>query len=170
MRLKIVLLHKYLNTVRLLRSKILLFCLTLLLLTAISCEQSDPFEIPSVYLDFAVNIQNDVEYYSLQSAGNSKQITAQAVGKTTLGYKNNGVILFNNGGEFYAFDRTCPYEFPDNAIVETDGAGSAECPVCGSIFLFSAIGMPAMGSPAKYPLKEYRTEYFPGSGVVRVYN
>lgn len=152
------------------KSKIVLFCVILSALTAIKCENPDPFEIPSVYLDFTINISNDVEYYGLQAAGNSKQISAQSVGKASLGFKNNGVILFNNGDEFYAFDRTCPFEYPESVAVVSDGAGSATCPKCESVFLFSAMGVPAMGSAAKYPLKEYRTKYYNSSGVVHVFN
>lgn len=152
------------------KSKITLFCLTLVFLTALKCDNPDRFEIPDVYLDFTINIQTDVEFYSLQSAGNSKEISAQSVGKLTLGYANSGVIVFNNGDEFYAFDRTCPHDYPTSVAVSSDGTGSAECPSCGSIYLFSALAYPAMGSPSRYPLKEYRTEYFSGSGFLRVFN
>jgi nitrite reductase/ring-hydroxylating ferredoxin subunit len=152
-------------------SKISFFCLIPVFLISVKCDNPDQFEIPGVYLRFSINIDNDVEYYGLQAAGSSMEITAQAVGITSLGYDNNGVIVFNNGGdEFYAFDRTCPYEFPESIAVNTEGAGSAKCPKCGSIYIFSALGIPADGSPSKYGLKEYRTEYNVATGSLLVYN
>ena len=152
------------------KPKILLFYLTAVLISAVKCDSPDPFEIPDVYINFEINIQNDVQYYSLQSAGNSIEVDKRTAAVTALGYDDNGIIIFNNGGEFYAYDRTCPHEFPTSVAVDGNGGGSAECPTCNSVFLLSALGYPALGSAAKYPLKEYRTEFNTTTGYLRVFN
>jgi nitrite reductase/ring-hydroxylating ferredoxin subunit len=150
-------------------SKIKHFYLIVLLLLTYSCEKTDPFQIPAVPINFTINVQSDVQYYGLRIAGNSMEISAQSVGVNTLGYDNNGVIVFNNGDEYYAFDRTCPHDFPQSVAIEGDNGSSATCPSCGSVYIFTVGGFPAAESPSQYPLKEYKTEYFPG-GNLRVYN
>ena len=152
------------------KTKIAKICRFFPLALLLSCEPADRFEIPGVYVDFSINIINDVEYFALQSPGNSQEISGRSVGFSTLGYDNNGIIIFNNGGEFYAFDRTCPYDFPTSIAVDSDGGGSATCPECNSTYLFSAIGSPVAGSLSKHPLKQYKTSPLTSSGWLRVYN
>ena len=139
-------------------------------LITVKCDNPDRFEIPGVYFDFTIFIESDVEFYSLQAAGNSIQLSALSVGLSSLGYDNNGIIIYNNGSEFLAFDRTCPHDFPTSIAVNSEGAGSAKCPECGSIFMFPALGFPPSGSPSKYPLKEYKTIFSSVSGALRVFN
>jgi nitrite reductase/ring-hydroxylating ferredoxin subunit len=142
----------------------------LVVLVFVTCDDPDSFELPGVYINFSINIKTDVQYYSLQAASNSMNIDAQMVGVSTLGYDNNGVILFNSGNDIHAFDRTCPYDFPVSVQVSSDGS-VAVCPTCGSVFLLTATGaIPSADSPAKYPLKEYNTNYFSATGALQVSN
>ena len=139
-------------------------------LILVKCDNNEKSQIPVVFIDFSINIQQDVEYYNLQAAGNSQIIDATSVGLISVGYDNNGIIIYNAGDAFHAFDRTCPHEFPVSIAVDCDGGGSAECPECGSIYVLPSLGVPAQGSPSKFPLKEYRVEYFSATGVLHVYN
>lgn len=159
----------YLSAMLQQKSKIVFFYSSLAFLLLVTCDKPDPFEIPGVYLDFSINIMSDVEYFNLQAAGNSKNITAQAVGQVSLGYNNNGVIVYNGGDRFYAFDRTCTYEFPVNVRVEATGS-SAKCPGCESVYVLPSMALPSQGSLSKHPLKEYRTQYNSSTGWLRVYN
>ncbi len=97
-------------------------------------------------------------------------ITNNTLGVLNLGYNNNGVIVYNAGGEFYAFDRTCPYDYPVSIIVESDQSSTATCPECGSIFVLPSLGNPTVDGPATFPLKEYKTLYNPNNGDLTVFN
>lgn len=90
----------------------------------------------------------------------------------TLGFDNNGVILYNAGdGEFYAFDRTCPYDMPVSIAVETDGTNVfATCPACGTEYVLSSMGNPTIDGPGSWPLREYKAFYNENTGIVSVYN
>ncbi len=161
--------HHILYAMLLQKSKIVFFYSSLVFLLLTTCDKPDPFEIPGVYLDFSINPLTDVEFFDLQAAGSSANITAQSVGEVSLGYNNNGVIIFNGGDRYYAFDRTCTYEFPVNVRVEATGS-SAKCPECGSVYVLPSMAFPAQGSLSRHPLKEYRTQYNPSTGWLRVYN
>jgi hypothetical protein len=149
-------------------SKIKYFFLLLLALLFMKCDTPDRFEIPAVYLDFTIRVSSDVQFYDLTIPGLSMEIDAQMVGLPSLGYDNNGLIVYNNGDLYYAFDRTCPHDFPGSIPVNGDGTTSAKCPECSSVYLFPAFGVPTDKSVSKYPLKEYRTSYM--NGILRVYN
>lgn len=154
-------------------SKLLLFSIICIVFVFLSsgCEKYNQHPIPKVYVNFAINIQYDAEFIRLQSANNSLVITNNTIGVIALGYDNNGVIVYNAGDEFYAFDRTCPYDYPKSIIVKSDGtSGMATCPECKSIFILAGRGAPTTDGPAVFPLKEYRVYYNPNKGTVNVYN
>ncbi len=152
------------------KSKLRLFWLILILGWGVSCEKGDNFQLPGVNIDFTLSIYGDVEFYSLQVAGNSMVITADMLGLTSLGYDNNGIIVYNSGSGFFAFDRTCPNCYPSSYAIESDGGSYGECPNCGSGFLYTTGGTPTTGSESKYALQDYYAVYYSNSGTVRVYN
>ncbi|MGD2034929.1 MAG: hypothetical protein PVF73_07730 [Bacteroidales bacterium] len=146
------------------------FCILFLSLPS-GCEKYKNHPIPEVYLNFSINILYDPEFIRLQAQNNSMVITNNTLGILSLGYNNNGILVYNAGGEFYAFDRTCPYDYPESIIVESDGtSGIATCPVCGSVYVLPSRGAPSLEGPATFPLKEYNAFYNPNTGNVNVYN
>jgi nitrite reductase/ring-hydroxylating ferredoxin subunit len=85
------------------------------------------------------------------------------------GFDGNGIIIYNGGDDFYAYDRTCPYDYEVNGLsvkVKIDFT-IATCPKCGTIYSLSASGTPASGV-GRYPLKNYRTSF--DGRFLRVWN
>jgi hypothetical protein len=143
-----------------------------LLSLSTSCNKETKKLIPDVYVNFTINIFTDPEFMSLQIQGNSIVISNNSIGVQTLGYDNNGIIIYNAGGnEFYAFDCTCPYDFPKSVKVSSvDNDGIFNCPVCHSTYLLQSSGWPTTEGPAVYPLKGYKTSYNPNYGDLYVSN
>ena len=156
------------------RSKITFFSLTVIFLACLlaRCDNKDPFEFPVVYLDVTINISTDPEFMVLAGAGNSIELTKHPNGDNSIGYDNNGIIVYNTGYDldpYYAFDRTCPHDLPESIAVESNG-NSATCPQCGSVYVFPSDGQPAIGSVSKYYLKKYKTYFNPNTGELRITN
>lgn len=156
------------------QSKIHIFLLTFILFVCLSssCEKQQQHPVPSSYANFTINIQTDPEFIRLTAIGNSMEISNYMVNTFTLGFDNNGVIIYNAGGnEFYAFDRTCPYDMPESVAVESNGTnGLATCPECGTVYVFPSMGTPTLDGPGIWPLREYKVYYNQNSGVLSVYN
>jgi hypothetical protein len=155
------------------KSKIHFFTIPLLFLVLFSsCRREDEHPIPNVYINFTINPLYDPEFYFLQTQGSSVVVKSYTIGALSLGYNDNGVIIYNSGFyEFLAFDCTCPYDLPVNVAVEiSEIDGVATCPVCGSQYVFPSMGVPTMDSPAKWPLKEYNTFYNPNTGDLVISN
>jgi hypothetical protein len=154
-------------------SNLQFFCLICIILTTLysSCDKSNQDIIPNVYVNFTINILSDPEFVMLQAQGNSQIITSSTLGYSTLGYNNNGIIVYNTGTElYYAFDCTCPYDYPNNYKVTIDGAGVATCPHCKSKYVLQSSGAPSTAGPSTIPLKEYKTNYNPNTGELLVFN
>lgn len=136
------------------------------------CTDRNEFEFPVVYMYASLNVLTDAEYMSLSQTGNSLEILTHPNGDVSLGYDNNGIIIFNNGDSrepFYAFDRTCPHDLPGSFAIECNG-NIATCPQCESVYVFPSEGIPATGSVSKYYLKKYRTSYNPNTGLLTISN
>lgn len=146
------------------------FCIVFLSLSS-GCEKYAQHPIPDVYVNFTINILYDPEFIRLQAQNNAIEITNSTIGVIALGFDNNGVVVYNGGDEFYAYDRTCPYDYPESIIVDTDPtSGLATCPVCESIYVLPSRGAPTTDGPASFPLKEYKAYYNPNTGDVSVIN
>ena len=146
-----------------------IFCIVFLSLSS-GCEKYEKHPIPSVFVNFSINLLYDPEFIHLQAQNNSQVITNNTLGILSLGYNNNGIIIYNAGFEFYAFDRTCPYDYPQSVIVESNGSNTATCPECGSVYVFPSMGAPTLDGPATFPLKEYKAYYNPNTGDLNVFN
>jgi hypothetical protein len=145
-------------------------CASMLVILSFSCTKEKEQIIPTVYVSFSINIQTDPTFIQLQALGNSYIVRYYDINNAnTLGYNNNGIIVYNNGDIFYAFDCTCPYDFPKSVAVTTDAA-IAECPVCHTRYVLPSSGLPDIEGPGVYPLKEYRTSYNINTGELSVFN
>jgi nitrite reductase/ring-hydroxylating ferredoxin subunit len=154
------------------RSKVHFFTVFILvpIIFSSSCKREEQHPVPDVYVNFTIHLLTDPEFFRLRTQGNSVIIHSYDIAKLSLGYNNNGVIIYNNGdGEFYAFDCTCPYDLPVNAAVEiSEISGIAVCPVCGSEYVLTSMGAPTLDSPAHWSLKEYHASYYPSTGDLYV--
>lgn len=139
------------------------------MLLATECGNKDEFEFPPVYLNVTMNLLTDPEFLTLNSPGESMDIIYHPNGDVTIGYDNNGIIVYNNGDEFYAYDRTCPHDLPNSVAISSDGS-MATCPVCNSIYVLPSEGLPSTGSVSKYYLKRYHTSYNVNTGVLYISN
>jgi nitrite reductase/ring-hydroxylating ferredoxin subunit len=136
-----------------------------------SCARSDNDIIPDVYIDFTIDLL-DPEFVTLSAIGISDTIDGSTNnwGSRSAGYDGNGIIIYSGPDEYYAYDRTCPYDFAVNGLsikVDVDPR-IATCPNCGTKYSLSTYGSPVSG-PGKYPLKNYSTS-FDGERYVRVWN
>ena len=125
------------------RSKIHFFVVFLLVLFnfSSSCKREEQHPVPDVYINFTINLQTDPEFFRLRTQGNSVIIHNTTIGTLSLGFNNNGVLVYNNGdGEFFAFDCTCPYDLPKNVAVELSNVtGIAVCPACHSEYVLASM-------------------------------
>jgi len=134
------------------------------------CKDNTNQIIPDVFVDFTINL-NDPMFNDLTTVDNAVVITSSYDGVNSAGYNNHGIIIYRaSETEFYAFDRTCTYEDAKDQVVKIDNPGdlTAECPHCHSEYILPGYGYPTDKGPAKYPLKQYKTEF---DGLyVHVYN
>jgi hypothetical protein len=144
----------------------------IVLISFCSCNKDRQYDFPGVPIFFTINLITDPEYIMLQAQGNTQKLTYLNFGLTSLGYGNNGVIVYNaGGGEFIAFDATCPYDLPEIYGVELSGtSGIVVCPKCNSRYVLPGYGMPTKDGPAIFPLQEYQTYYNPNTGNLTVSN
>lgn len=155
-------------------SKLIHFSLIIVLsgLFSIQCNDKNQFEFPVVYMDASINIYTDAEFLSLRGAGNAMEITSHPNGDNTLGYDNNGILIYNSGIDqemYYVFDRTCPFDLPNSVAVELNG-NTAICPTCGSVYVLPSEGQPSIGSKSPYFLKKYHSYFNPNTGLLQITN
>ena len=122
----------------------------ILLLAILSCHK-DKINNSNPYLaNYSFSIQvnlNLPSYSSLQFAGNSKKIDEFGVG-------NRGIIIYNSGTGYYAFDGAGPnQELSSCSTLEISGA-TATCPCDDAIYSLLDGRSPGL----QYPLKQYRAE------------
>jgi len=145
--------------------KSLLFAAFLLTLPA-GCAEELEVVVPEV----PVNVILHLIHYNLSPAS-SLIVTNQMVSTISLGYDNNGLVVYRDISEFYAYDRTCPYHVEKSIpVVLSANPMYAECPECGSRFQLWFNGFPADSSLSKYPLKQYHSTYYPNSYTLHIYN
>ena len=132
-----------------------------LLMLTISCSKDNVTKNNNPYIpNYAVNFTIDLNlpmYDNLKYPSNGLLINDANVGAS-------GVIVFNTGTGYTAFDATCPNQsFTDCSKMYVKGI-MAVCP-CDSkeydLFTGTSSGM-------KYPLKAYRVEV--NANIIRVYN
>lgn len=161
--------HNYMMTF----SRPVLFFISVITAFAIaSCSRDENDVIPDVYVDFTIDLM-DPEFISLLAIDVSDTIdaTTNNWGSRSAGYDYNGIIIYSGPDEYFAFDRTCPYDFAVNGLsikIKTDLSSVAKCPHCGTQYALSVYGTPVSG-PGKYPLKNYKTS-FEEQRYIRVWN
>ncbi len=141
-----------------LKSLIILIFLTLPELFIFNSCKKDKDEIPSVYVDFYINI-NSTQYIDLNSVGGWAYLTGGV----------RGIIVYRLSiDEFVALERNCPYQ-PTNscATVEVESSGMTlidSC--CGSRFII--IDGSLVNGPATRSLRTYNTSF--NGSTLHIYN
>lgn len=148
-------------------SSLLIFCA----LFTCSCGKNNTDVIPDVYTDFTIDLL-DPEFAGLSVIGIADTVdaTTNNWGYRSAGFDGNGIFIYSGPGEFYAFDRTCPYDYASSGLsvrLRLD-VSVAVCPECNTRYALSTYGAPISG-PGKYQLKNYRTSY-DGQRFIRVWN
>ena len=141
---------------------IIILIAALTTVSLISCKKSKNNIIPDVYVDFTIDL-NDIIFRDLNAITNHVIVTYQTNnwGGRSAGYDSSGIIVYrSNLDQFYAYDRTCPYDYEVNGLpikVNVDFI-SAICPKCSTYYSLEAGGTPSSG-PGRYPLKNYKTSF-----------
>ena len=149
-------------------SKLKIFFLIILFqILPINCEKESCDVVPETYIYLSLNMV----LFNL-SPTNSLIITDNIAGVTSLGYNNNGIIIYcNNENEYFAYDRTCTYNINESIPVETiDNFMFAECPKCSSRYQLWYSGFPTEKSVSQCPLKQFRTTFNPNTNILHIYN
>lgn len=145
--------------------KSIIYFLSLLLIHGglLSCSKEKQVPVPFVYVNYAVYLN----------------LPANSMLKAPFNYLiipdrgNLGIILYRRSigepDDFVAFDLTCTNEPLGSCKVAVDSTKFyLVCPCCKSKFQIID-GMVAAG-PAKWPLKEYATQYSTATNTVLITN
>ncbi len=146
----------------------------LISLLTVSCNKEGNNIIPEVYVDFTINLGTDPQFFDLSAVGNYALIDENTNnwGVSAAGFDGNGIIVFHSSlDEFFAYDRTCPYDYAINglsvAVNVDEDLINVICPQCSSKYSLFSFGTPVSG-PSKYPLKMYKTSF--NGQFIHVYN
>lgn len=136
-----------------------------------SCGKADNDVIPDAYFDITIDLM-DPEFANLSYMGISDTIDASTKnwGYKSVGYDGNGIVIYSGPDEYYAYDRTCPYDYAvyNLSVKVKIDVSVAVCPHCGTKYALSSYGTPVSGV-GKYPLKNYNTS-FDEDRYIRVWN
>lgn len=139
-----------------LKLKIIIFAL--ILIGFIACDDTKS-KVPTISVNFTIDL-NDTQYYKLNSYGGYEYFTG--------GYA--GILVYNNNGEFIAYDRACPYDINcEKVIVNDDELDNISHPKCCESEFSILYGSVRKG-PATEPLKSYRCIYNENTKVLQVVN
>jgi len=119
-----------------------------------STNNNNPY-LPSYPVSLDINM-NLPQYSSLKFVSNAVYISGQGV---------RGIIVFNSGSGYNAFDAACPNQALSSCSTMTIKGGIIALCACDnaeySLFTGQSAGKP-------YPLKQYRVEA--NGNLLRVYN
>lgn len=151
-------------------SKIRFFFIPLALSVFLSSCNKKNDVIPDVYVRFTISL-SDPEFFNLTTFSGSVLVDSHTnnFGYSAAGYDGNGIIICSGFDEYYAYDRTCPYDYVTNGTgikvnIDPSNTGIAVCPKCGTKYGLTVGGTPLSGGIGRYPLKNYRTS-FDGNNV-----
>lgn len=142
-----------------------IFLLAIILSYSFAKEAHDI--VPDTYINIKINMNNH-----LIGLNQSKIFTNTMVNVTSLGYNNNGIIVYMaNQNEYYAYDRTCTYHVEESIPVDLDiNTMFAICPVCSSKYQLFWSGIPTDAGPSNFPLKQYKAVFNPNISELNIFN
>jgi nitrite reductase/ring-hydroxylating ferredoxin subunit len=101
-----------------------------------------------------------VGYFNLNSPEYSQQVFSAKHDRQGSYVGVNGIVVYNSGGTYYAFDLMCPHEKSTSCslkIFPEDDPTIAECECCGSRFLLASPTGEVVEGPAGQGLHSYST-------------
>lgn len=146
---------------QIMKSKLVFFFfLTISFFLIIGCGEKltdnlrDKHVIPYVPVNTEINLSY-ADFAHLKNPGSSQYIQRSYPLGKELGYRANGIIVFNtNGDEYKCWDATCTKCMEADTHLNPE-ATDAICPTCGIKFSLN-YGQPWNSKTEKlYPLKEY---------------
>jgi len=142
-------------------SKITILFLLTTFISLTSCHKYEDV-IPDTCVNFDIDLTYDVQFYNLSSPTNSVVVTKSTNnwGACAAGFGDKGIIVYNSGYGFFAYDCSCPYCYKVGGLsvaVKIDGI-YAVCPECGTTYVLPSYGTPTKAGPGQYMLKNYRTQ------------
>ena len=133
------------------------FILLLISLNFFSCNEIQS-PIPYEFVDITIDL-NKPEFFDLNAIGNYVPITG--------GY--SGIIIYRSSlDEFKAYERTCTYDIDCRVSVDDNNMNMIDT-CCNSEFSLTMDGAVVKG-PATYPLRQYKTIYYPNNKSLRITN
>ena len=89
-----------------------------------------------LYVDFKIDLL-DPEFVNLSAIGISDTIDASTNnwGYRSAGYDGNGIIIYSGPNEYFAFDRTCPYDYAINNLSVKVKIDYSVLPICPALRL-----------------------------------
>ena len=132
-----------------------------------SCGKEVTDVVPDTYINLTINMIN--YHIGLNQAIVFSNLDLNV---PSLGYNNNGIIVFLGNDGYYAYDRTCTYHVEESIKVNIESGNSlfATCPVCGTRYQLYFSGIPTDAGPSIYPLKQYKTVYNPNTFELSIFN
>lgn len=135
--------------------------LTIICFALLSGCGSDNFNNNNPYLpnyNFSMEINTDLPSY------NALKFPSNGIKVFQANAPSNGVIIFNTGNSFTAYDGSCPNQAIATCSRLTISGINAVCPCQSEQYnLFTGLS-----TGKQYPLKPYRVEV--NGSVIRVYN
>lgn len=108
--------------------------------------------------NFSIEVNTNLPLY------NNLQFPSNAVKVFQANAPGNGIIIFNTGSSYVAFDGSCPNQAISSCSSLTINGIEAVCPCDDAAYSLFTGQSPGL----KYPLKQYRTEV--SGSVIRVFN
>ena len=138
-----------------------------LILMPHSCSKDVVDCVPDTYVDITLNTNN-----FFIGMNDARIVTNTMVNVQSLGYNNNGIIVYLGNDGYYAYDRTCTYHVEKSIAVNIEAGNTlfAVCPVCSTRYQLYFSGIPTDAGPSKCPLKQYKTFYNPNTFELQIYN
>lgn len=144
----------------------------LILMSGIILFQSCTKETSDVVPETYINIVLYSDITTQIGISQSRIITNTMVPVNSLGYDNNGIIIYRNSqNEYFAYDRTCTYHIEESIAVNLwTNPMFAVCPKCNTKYQLFWSGIPADEGPSVYPLKQYKASYNPNTFELHITN
>jgi nitrite reductase/ring-hydroxylating ferredoxin subunit len=128
-----------------------------------SAQMNESSPVPNVSVNVSININNNA-YSGLKTVGN-------VVYLTNVGNRGILVYRFSASGsqQIVAFDRTCPYDLPDNGgIVFSQYNNTAVCQDCSSTYDLTNGNV--VSGPSTIGIKQYNVSFNASTGAVTITN
>ena len=138
------------------------FSIVTFIIVCLSCEKDNNNNNNNPYLpnySFEINLNMSFpQYSSLQYPSNAVYVNAAGVGV-------RGIIVFNAGSSYVAFDAACPNQPLSDCSTMIISGVNAKCPCDDAMYsLFTGLA-----SGKEYPMKMYRVQMV-DANTIKVFN